>query len=462
MFLLRSLLLAAMALPRVMAQDDSGVKLKECVGGEFEESYFNFDIQIDSFSEDCEDFEKMGERIQLMVEEIQVMIPEFEEEWINAMVCPFPTYVGQGRRHLRLRKVKAKKGKYSFVGAGGCKRCKKEKLSYRYLAATDEKQYGHEDHDVSTDRELKQNDEDGASFEERVCEILVGEAVVDAAVAERAVERAEQKLNEIMATIEKSETKELLDGGHIEKFVDEAKKECEECKKAAGLAKARVLFVRKACESEDFSSEVVTPEDQQGFEEVAMDSEKEIQKDTNEAQKDFYKVKEENIGLKTEIVKSKFSEMEFTFKETADKLDSELREECDKLKVEAKNIGNKIKVAQKKGDKALEEELKMELEILNEKSTALQDEVNSFKETEPKRIEKDFEFAMGIIEMEAANTFEDYMKAFVDLMKKALQGSLHLKFKTCFEKAPKVEVEVDKLMDKNDQITLRSCPKGDK
>ena len=43
---------------------------------------------------------------------------------------------------------------------------------------------------------------------------------------------------------------------------------------------------------------------------------------------------------------------------------------------------------------------------------------------EEERIENDFEFAMGVIEVQAANTFEDYMEAFADLMTKGLQGYL--------------------------------------
>ena len=102
--LLRSFLLAAsIALPFVVgALDDGGggAELKQCAGGDFEESYFNFDISIDNFSDDCDDFEGLGKRIQLMIEKVEMMIPEFEDEFIDATVCPLPTHVGDKRRRL--------------------------------------------------------------------------------------------------------------------------------------------------------------------------------------------------------------------------------------------------------------------------------------------------------------------------------------------------------------------------
>ena len=245
-----------------------------------------------------------------------------------------------------------------------------------------------------------------------------------------------------------------------ERFINEAKKGLEDCKEEGSFAKARGLLVEKACESEDFAAVVVTPEEQQGFELVANNLEQELQKNTKEAQKDFYMVKDKSIGLKTEIVKSKFQKMQSSFQEEVKKLESELREECEKLKETMKKMEGKINAAKKNKDKNLEEELKTEFEMLNDKSEALVDEFEQFKEMEPIRIKNDFEFAMGALHVEAANTFEDYMEAFAVLVKKALQ--LHLKrdvkFRACFEKVPKVEVAVDKLTDKGDLIKLSSCP----
>ena len=93
----------------------------------------------------------------------------------------------------------------------------------------------------------------------------------------------------------------------------------------------------------------------------------------------------------------------------------------------------------------------------------MEDEFNSFTELKHQTIKQDFEFALGIIHVEAANTFEDYMEAFADLMTKGLQGYLKtdIKFNTCFERAPpKVEVKVDSLENgKEKEKVLRGCPK---
>lgn len=95
MFIFSKLILAALALSLIMVQGDGMPELKQCAGGEFEESYFNFDIYINNFSEGCTDFEGMSEKIQLMIEKVEMMIPEYEDEFINATVCRLPTFVGR-------------------------------------------------------------------------------------------------------------------------------------------------------------------------------------------------------------------------------------------------------------------------------------------------------------------------------------------------------------------------------
>ena len=333
MILLRSFLLAAsIALPFVVGVLDDGgggVELKQCDGGDFEESYFNFDISIDNFSDDCDDFEGLGKRIQLMIEKVEMMIPEFDDEFIDATVCPLPTYVGEKRRHLGKRN--ARRGTYVFAGAGGCRRCRAIRAvrqRERHLAVRDA-------------------DFDSENFEERVCETLVGWAVVDAAVAERSVAKAENFLDEMVSMAQKKETKKLLDEKQSERFVNDATRSLEECKEKGAFAKARALLFEKACQSEDFSAVVVTPEEQQGFEMVALNLEKELQKDTKDALRESRKVKEKYIRFKTEVVKARFSEMESTFQEDVKELEDKFREECDDLKGAVKKIQDKIKTAVK-------------------------------------------------------------------------------------------------------------------
>ena len=294
MIFLRNLLfiLAAMLACLSSWHKMTGGELKQCVGGGFETTYFNFAVFIDHFSDDCEDFEKVGMAIQLLIENIAAKIPEYKDEFIEATVCPLPTFAG-GRRLGRYRR-----GTYAFSGFGGCRFCRANESTRqrgRYLAA--EKQHtksfqyfdGREDEKVwfgsdSASRELgggyTGSEYDSETFEERVCESLVGDAVVDAAVAERAVEKAEVKLNEMLEMTNRKEMKELILMKKIPRaFINEAKKGLEECKNKGAFAKAKALLVEKACESEDFAAVVTTPEEQQGFEMVAKDFEKELQKE---------------------------------------------------------------------------------------------------------------------------------------------------------------------------------------
>jgi hypothetical protein len=424
MFILCKLILATLAVSLVMAVDDGEFVLKPCAGGVFEETYFNFDIYIDNFSEDCEDFEKMSEKIQLMIEKVEKMIPEYQDEFIDAEVCSLPTFVG------RRRLAKRKSGTYSFAGAGGCKRCTGSKTDRRNLQAE--------------------------SFEKRVCETLLASAAVDAAVAERAVVKAKEKLEEILARAVDKETREYLDERETDQFVKNAEKELEECKEKAGMAKARVLFFETACKSADFAS-VVAPEDQQGFEMVANEMDKDIHQGAKDAQKGFYNVKDEDINLKTEIVKSKFHKKEEEFRAEVSNLKTELEAECNTLKQEMTRIQQQIKIAKKARNKTLETELLGQIEALNHQAIALQDEFNSFTELKKETIDHDFELALGIIHAEAANTFEDYMQAFAELMTKGLAGYLKLEdeFSSCFEKEPKVKVTVNSLKDEKEKVVLR-------
>lgn len=119
---------------------------------------------------------------------------------------------------------------------------------------------------------------------------------------------------------------------------------------------------------------VVTPEEQQGFKTVANALDEELQINTKEAQWDFYRVKEKCIGLKSDIVRSKFRKMESTFREELKELEGEVRKESEKVKDKTRDIQEKINDAKKSKDNDLEDELKAELEALTDTSEALLDE----------------------------------------------------------------------------------------
>lgn len=95
-------------------------------------------------------------------------------------------------------------------------------------------------------KESEEEKYDGATFEERVCENLASSAVVDAAVADMAVEKSEERLTEMLAVVEGEEAKEyLVDERRTERLVTEAKKYLEECKNEGHSPKQEHCYSRK-------------------------------------------------------------------------------------------------------------------------------------------------------------------------------------------------------------------------
>lgn len=463
MLFVRILVLAGivMASSLVMATED--VSLKQCTGG-FELSYFNFYIDIQKFTEEeCEDFDEIGKMVQTVIEEIQDCIPEYENEFINAEVCPEPTFVEERRLHLRSLGRRRRAGTYSFAGTGGCKRCRRSSSDRRRLDVeedTTEIYYPAQLNDFRRLNEFKrrvlnddedQDEEFVGTLEERIC-IMGDAAVVDAAVAERAVPAAEKKLQELLTVAEEQETTDLIEVEDIEKYIEDAKQKLEEVKEDRESAKARALFLKSACDSAN-----AAVLDKAQFEDwylwIAGNMTKSVGKDAKHAQGGYYKVKDEKIGLKTDVVKTKFGKRKIEMEEEHDKLAEDLDGEIEDIEDEIKELEREIKAAKK--DKEKQEELEKLEEALVDGIENLKDEYEKLMRMDVEKFDQEYDFAIGTLEVEAANTFEDYMEAFADLIKPALEERLQT-FSACFDGQPSVKVEVVELESKREQLT--ECP----
>lgn len=440
----------------VMAAEDD-VALKRCTGG-FELQYFNFYVNIEKFTEEeCKDFDEIGKLVQTVIEETQDCIPEYEDEFIQAEVCPDPTFVDERRLHLRgLARRKRRAGTYSFAGTGGCKRCRRSSSDRRRLEVeedTTETYHPVQLNDFKS-RVLKDEEEEFfGTFEEHICS-MGDKATVDAAIATRAVVAAEKRLQELLIVSEEQETTSLLDGREIEKYIEEAKKKVEEMKEDNKWVMARAFFIENACESIN-TAVVDTVEDEGGYLSIAGDLKKDTGKDAKHAQGGYYKVKDKKIGLKTAVVKSRFDKIKGEMEEEHAKLRAELDEEVGKIEEEIDVIEDKLRMAKEKGDKKKEEKLKEEKETLEDDVDALVDEFGELMRLDKDKFDQEYDFAIGTLEVEAANTFEDYMEAFADLIKPVLEERLKT-FSDCFDGQPKVELEVEELESKKEQ--LKKCP----
>ncbi len=112
---------------------------------------------------------------------------------------------------------------------------------------------------------------------------------------------SEKKLKEASDIVKEKETTKLLEGNRASRFVKEAEKFVEECKVKKAEAKATAEFVKSACEHAE--SGVIEDDAvyQMMFVKVTEGLQKETVKESAHAQDDFYKVKDKNIGLKTEV-----------------------------------------------------------------------------------------------------------------------------------------------------------------
>ena len=105
--------------------EDDTTQLETC-DGEFETTFFNFNIDIEGFSDGCDDFEEMGVSLQAVIEEVEGKIPEFEGEFIEAYTCTLPEWVTETTRRF-LKRRRRGRARYSYAGGGTCKKCRRNR-----------------------------------------------------------------------------------------------------------------------------------------------------------------------------------------------------------------------------------------------------------------------------------------------------------------------------------------------
>lgn len=481
-----ALVLLAVLSRRCLAVEDTAAdaNLKTCSGG-FVIDYFNFFVDISDFAEqDCDNFAEIGPTVQKVIEEIQGAIPEYKNELIQAKVCPNPEFVdplGQQVRRSLLR-ARRRSGTYSFPGTGACRRCRTRPPPARLLEGGEDLMiHPFENRYLKRREESEESSSEESSSEELYVEPLADEEQIvvetpetmeehvcnmrdtvtaDMVVAETAVIAAERKLQELLEYAVKPETTELVEAKEIEKHVKEAEKKLKDCYEAKKMARARAHYVMHTCDTVD-SVIVETDEDEQGFRTIVDDLQHDTEKDAKDAQQDFYKVKDEKIDLKKAVVGAKFAKISAKMRAE----EAELKKEVDVavlgVKAKMKEVEGKARIAKSMRDKAQEEELESQKKTLEDEEEKLENDFEELVRLRKAKVQKDFEFEMGKIELEAANSLGDYMEVFADMVGPALEERLALGFSACFNRDPSVDVQVEVLESKNEMISAMDCPSAE-
>jgi DNA repair ATPase RecN len=158
------------------------------------------------------------------------------------------------------------------------------------------------------------------------------------------------------------------------------------------------------------------------------------------------------MELKGKATNAVFKRTENELKSELEDLKEKLEEELDKLEVKMKELETKEKNAKDKGE---EEKIKDEIESLKDLAESMKDELEDIEDQKKDDHEFDFEFAKGVLDVEAANNLEDWYKEFAELIEMKLPKSLR-KFRSCFDEEPKVEVEVEPV-EEEDILSLEGC-----
>jgi len=495
MMLFRNFILAAIALT-VAVSSESKIPLESCEDEDFETTYFNFFIDIDNIGGEC-NFEAMGTTVQNIINETQQKIPEYQDEFIDATVCLLPKKVADSVRSLRFLRRQTRWGRYSYYGGGICMKCTQNRriqCGGRNLEAHEQfesflKLHNGDEQaqlDKNRDRELHHKEEGNEKLltTEVICNMMEP-AAVDVAVAKRAVAVSESVLQEMKDLMK---TSKYVKKESATKHIAEAEEVLEDCKYRMETAKAKAVFVGSACkeatssgleeeptadleeeptadlEEEPTTSDLEeeeleeTSDYKKVFKETAEDLKEECTKEAGIAQVDYYKVKGQKIRLKTEIIKSEFTTRQVQMEADEKKLEARLEKNEDWVKNNIKKIDERIKIAQKRSQADKEEELMAEKEALTLEEQALGIEFEATKCETEEKLKNDYEFAMGALGVEAANSVKSYLKEFADLLEQVLQDCLYGKYSECFEKYPKVLTRVELLKNKEKQLAPDDCP----
>lgn len=423
----------------------------EKVDGTVDKMYFNFAIDVDiphldSSSDEDPDcvLEDIGATIEAVITRINHAIPKNSRfESLDSDFCHIPRVLppGQGSRALFLRRVKNRElGKrrtrrYSYDGGSTCSICTRN---------------------ARTGAGGRKLGKLGKLTSEHACD-MKEEAENAVILALKSCEAAAKVHNEISVFVKTKDAKDYLTKDTKKRTLERTQANLDDCYSRQASARATAHMVIAACtESEQAEKDDEPIEYQIALDNASEDPNRKTRDDAKRAEDDYFRTKNEFIRLKKAVVDAKFKDTKETTKTDNNELHAKLEKELDKMEADIKALDAKKKKAK---DKEEEKRIKEEMEALKDLAKTLEDELKAAQKQTEEEHRDDYNFAKGVLDVEAAKTQQEWNKKFVELIHMELPDDLYKEHRKCFvDGAPTIEVETtEPTTDDKDILTEKDC-----
>ena len=224
-------------------------------------------------------------------------------------------------------------------------------------------------------------------------------------------------------------------------YLDIAANGLDDAKISLERTKASSVFLRSACEGAETreATEENAAEYQQEFQDVAVGLKETTGKEATSAQKDFFRVKSQKILLKGDFIEVQFQARRKELAENRKTWKIEWREKQKNSVAKRKGSSKHMKRAMQDKNTAKADKLKKELDEMSSIGATMKVELQDAKRVAVEELTRDYEFALGVLDMEAAKSEKEYMNEFAELIEQVLENhSFAVQFPDCFdERKPK-------------------------
>lgn len=278
----------------------------------------------------------------------------------------------------------------------------------------------------------------------------------EAQAAEKSCEAATRMQTDLF---DYTKTQEHLDDTEASKYLEKVQEEVKECCMCNQLAKAAYKMAKVACDVAMQAEKDNEPNDYQVGLDVAADLlYKPAEEEAKHAEEGYYKAKEETMNLKEKATDARFENRKDTTEAEEEGLKAKLEQDLERLKKDMDDLEDDKKAAKKDKDEEKEEQIKEEIEALKDLGEEMKEALKAVEEQNDAEHKFDYKFETGVLDVEAANSLEDWSKEFAKLVDLVLPGKLEEAHRGCFkQEEPSVQVDVIPVESEGDKITEDDC-----